>query len=65
MGGWLDWMILWVFSNLGDSMVTLAAPIYITSAAKWRSGEVWEERYWLLDQLSNHRSKHYCNHLYS
>ena len=21
MGGWLDWMILWVFSNLGDSMI--------------------------------------------
>jgi len=21
MGGWLDWVILWVFSNLGDSMV--------------------------------------------
>jgi len=20
MGGWLDWMILWVFSNLSDSM---------------------------------------------
>jgi len=20
MGGWLDWVILWVFSNLGDSM---------------------------------------------
>ena len=20
MGGWLDWMILWVFSNLGNSM---------------------------------------------
>jgi len=19
MGGWLDWMILWVFSNLSDS----------------------------------------------
>jgi len=23
MGGWLDWMILWVFSNLGDSMILL------------------------------------------
>jgi len=23
MGGWLDWVILWVFSNLGDSMVIL------------------------------------------
>jgi len=22
MGGWLDWVILWVFSNLGDSMIT-------------------------------------------
>jgi len=21
MGGWLDWVILWVFSNLGDSMI--------------------------------------------
>ena len=21
MGGWLDWMILWVFSNVGDSMI--------------------------------------------
>ena len=21
MGGWLDWVILWVFSNLSDSMV--------------------------------------------
>jgi len=21
MGEWLDWMILWVFSNLGDSMI--------------------------------------------
>ena len=20
-GGWLDWMILWVFSNLSDSMI--------------------------------------------
>jgi len=20
MGGWLDWVILWVFSNLNDSM---------------------------------------------
>jgi len=22
MGEWLDWMILWVFSNLSDSMIT-------------------------------------------
>jgi len=22
-GEWLDWMILWVFSNLGDSMILL------------------------------------------
>jgi len=21
MGGWLDWVILWVFSNLGYSMI--------------------------------------------
>jgi len=21
MGGWLDWAILWVFSNLGDSVI--------------------------------------------
>ena len=21
MGGWLDWVVLWVFSNLGDSMI--------------------------------------------
>ena len=21
MGGWLDWVILWVFSNLGDSVI--------------------------------------------
>jgi len=21
MGKWLDWMILWVFSNLSDSMI--------------------------------------------
>ena len=21
MSGWLDWVILWVFSNLGDSMI--------------------------------------------
>jgi len=21
MGGWLDWMILWVFYNLSDSMI--------------------------------------------
>ena len=21
MGGWWDWVILWVFSNLGDSMI--------------------------------------------
>ena len=21
MGGWLGWVILWVFSNLGDSMI--------------------------------------------
>jgi len=21
VGGWLDWVILWVFSNLGDSMI--------------------------------------------
>ena len=21
MGGWLDWVILWVFSNLRDSMI--------------------------------------------
>ena len=21
LGGWLDWVILWVFSNLGDSMI--------------------------------------------
>ena len=21
MGEWLDWVILWVFSNLGDSMI--------------------------------------------
>ena len=21
MGGWLDWMILWVFSNLSDSVI--------------------------------------------
>jgi len=25
MGEWLDWMILWVFSNLSDSMVTQAS----------------------------------------
>ena len=25
MGGWLDWVILWVFSNLGDSMDLLGA----------------------------------------
>ena len=23
MGEWLDWMILWVFSNLSDSMIIL------------------------------------------
>jgi len=23
MGGWLDWVILWVFSNLGDSVILL------------------------------------------
>jgi len=23
MGEWLDWVILWVFSNLGDSMILL------------------------------------------
>ena len=23
MGKWLDWMILWVFSNLSDSMILL------------------------------------------
>ena len=23
MGGWLDWVILWVFSNLGDSTILL------------------------------------------
>jgi len=21
MGGWLDWVILWVFSNRGDSVI--------------------------------------------
>jgi len=21
MGGWLDWVILWVFSNLGDPVI--------------------------------------------
>jgi len=21
MGGWLDWVILWVFSNLGDRVI--------------------------------------------
>ena len=21
MGGWLDWVVLWVFSNLGDSVI--------------------------------------------
>ena len=25
IGGWLDWMILWVFSNLGDSMILQSA----------------------------------------
>ena len=25
MGKWLDWMILWVFSNLSDSMIQHAA----------------------------------------
>jgi len=24
MGGWLDWVILWVFSNLGDSMKSIS-----------------------------------------
>ena len=23
MGEWLDWVILWVFSNLGDSMILI------------------------------------------
>jgi len=26
MGGWLDWVILWVFSNLGDSMILKTQP---------------------------------------
>jgi len=25
MGEWLDWVILWVFSNLGDSMILIGA----------------------------------------
>ena len=32
MGEWLDWMILWVFSNLGDSMIL-----------RWRSYHVLGE----------------------
>jgi len=26
MDGWLDWVILWVFSNLGDSMILRCSP---------------------------------------
>jgi len=26
MGGWLNWVILWVFSNLGDSMYAVIFP---------------------------------------
>ena len=50
MGGWLDWMILWVFSNLGDSItivhilflaftLIILHPIYITEIhkiTKWK-----------------------------
>ena len=27
MGGWLDWVSLWVFSNLGDSMILRFIPM--------------------------------------
>jgi len=42
MGGWLDWVILWVFSNLGDSMIPcfpscFCSQFCLFSTFKWRS----------------------------
>ena len=39
MGEWLDWMILWVFSNLGDSVIL-----------RWRSYHVLGETVAMVEQ---------------
>ena len=37
MGGWLDWVILWVFSNLGDSMIIFCFIIFSCISSIWCS----------------------------
>jgi len=34
-GGWLDWKILEVFSNLGDSVIPLKSPDFGFTLVKW------------------------------